>query len=381
MSEFRAGTYLRHEAPRIVRGVCPVASVHSLLELDPAMLARRGKTLVILDVDNTIVPWRSETIPQTSIEWLELAKRSGLAVCLLSNTRNPERLQRLASRLGVKAFHGKFKPNPAGYRAAMTEYGASAHQTVMIGDQLFTDVLGANRAGIDAIWVRPLTSRDFVGTKVSRMGETIARGLLNRAHQPGGESELSRQLASSEDTGASELLPTAFGVVELAKHPIVRQFLKFCVVGGSSTVIDVGLHWLLMFGFTVDAVPLGEHLGARLISMAPDAFGFAKDANAAATPVLKVVSASVAILNSFYWNRRWTFGIEGSEERAGQLRKFVLVSLLGMLLNTLIVTGLYNVIPGHPKRSWAAATAIATLLVAFWNFFGQKFFAFRSRSE
>jgi putative flippase GtrA len=162
---------------------------------------------------------------------------------------------------------------------------------------------------------------------------------------------------------------------------VLRQFVKFAIVGGTSNVIDVGLHYVLMFGILVGGRPLGETFGEWLLQAFPSLFAFAKDAPAAAVPVFKVLTAGLAIVNSFIWNRRWTFRIVGPEERGRQFHRFLIVSLIGMALNTLVLTALNNVIPGHAKRSWAVASAVATVVVAFWNFSGQKLWAFRKKAN
>ena len=362
MSDFRAGKFERERVPGWARGFCPAHSSLSLLDVDLKGLAQSGKKLILLDVDNTLLPWKGEAIPQSSSDWIAAARQNGLELCILSNTRHPARLDRIAKKLGVHYLQGKFKPSTAMYRQALKQFGVQPQQAVMIGDQLFTDILGANRAGIEAIWVRPMTAHDFVGTKISRFGERLVRGTLYRT------------LQNSDAEEAVDLPPGGAGVVELLKKPVVRQFIKFCIVGGSSTVIDVGLHGLLLF-----TPNFGDSLGRWLIETFPFAFGGAKQAIDAAVPVLKVFSASIAILNSFYWNRRWTFNIRGKEERLAQLHRFVTVAVIGLILNTIIVTALYNIVPGHPKRSWAIASAIATVVVAFWNFSGQKLWTFRKK--
>lgn len=362
MSEFKAGRFERERVPGWARGFCPAHSSLSLLDIDLKALAQSGKKLVLLDVDNTLLPWKGEAIPQSSLEWVATARKCGLELCILSNTRHPARLDRIAKKLGVSYLRGKFKPSTAMYRQALKQFGVQPQQAVMIGDQLFTDILGANRAGIEAIWVRPMTAHDFVGTKISRFGERLVRGTLYRS------------LENDAADLPADLPPGGAGALELLKKPVVRQFIKFCIVGGSSTVIDLGLHYVLLF-----VLDFGTSFGQWLIATFPWAFGGASKPIDAAVPVLKVVSASVAILNSFYWNRRWTFNIRGKEERMAQLHKFVTVALIGMVLNTIITTGLYNIVPGHPKRSWAIASAIATVVVAFWNFSGQKLWTFRKK--
>lgn len=370
MSDFRVGNYRRDAVSPLLRHVTPHSAILSLFDIDPAELAANGKKLVLLDVDNTLLPWRGDTLPPQSIEWVEAAKRAGLQLCILSNTRHPDRLDRLAGQLGIKALRGKFKPSRQMFIQALSEFSVRPEQAVMIGDQLFTDVLGANRSGIEAIWVRPMTSKDFVGTKFSRLGERIVRTMVSPEPLVVGEGQ---------QVDESTLPVGGAGAIALLQVPVVRQFVKFGVVGGTSMVIDLGLHFLLMFKITLGDQALAEVLGRWLLENMPALFGFAKDPTAAAWPLLKVFTAGLAIVNSFIWNRSWTFGIKGTEDRGDQFRKFLLVSLMGMVLNTLITTTFNNIIPGHPKRSWAIASAIGVVVVAFWNFTGQKFFAFRKR--
>jgi len=241
MNEFRAGTYRKERVGGVWRSVCPRESTMSLLDVDPAALAEEGKRLVLLDVDNTLLPWRGDQIPESSFGWIEAAKAAGLKLCILSNTRHPERLHRIADQLGIQYLRGKFKPSTQMYVRALHDFGVKAPEAVMIGDQLFTDVLGANRSGIDAIWVRPMTERDFVGTKISRMGEKLARRTLDR---------------HIKVDAAEDLPPNLVGLAALLQVPVVRQFVKFIIVGGSSTVIDVGLHFTLMFVIVISGLPV-----------------------------------------------------------------------------------------------------------------------------
>jgi putative flippase GtrA len=157
------------------------------------------------------------------------------------------------------------------------------------------------------------------------------------------------------------------------------QFVKFSIVGVGSTLIDVGLHFLLVFGVPVGGEPLGAVVGRALIGALPALFAFADEPVKAAVPVFKVISATAAILNSFYWNRRWTFRILDPADRLAQLRRFVIVSVVGMLLSTAIVTTGTALLPGSTARNLAIASAVATGVVAVWNFAGQRLWAFRPR--
>lgn len=181
MRPFRTGSFQREKLHGFLRRICPSRAVASVVDVDPVELEAAGKTLILLDVDNTLMPWHGETVPKSSQGWIEDLKRRGLHACVLSNTRRVDRLGRIAGLLGVDFIRGRFKPSPRMYHQALEKYGASPEQAVMVGDQLFTDVWGANRAGIDAIWVEPIAWREFAGTKISRFAEAIVRGALYRA--------------------------------------------------------------------------------------------------------------------------------------------------------------------------------------------------------
>lgn len=358
------------------RKLCPTGTIARIWEIDPQELAKRGKKLVLLDVDNTLVLWRSHDIPAETTAWIESAKGAGLQLCILSNTKNPGRLKELADQMGVPYIRGRFKPSRQMYLQALEQFRVKAGEAIMIGDQLFTDILGANRTGIEAIWVEQMGQREFAGTKISRLGERIVRPWLRRGMMEEVKVEGSDEIAEDLHVGGT----AAF---DLMSHPTVRQFIKFVIVGATSTVIDAGLHYLLLWVIPSGGGLLSDRFGQWLLGLAPDLFtGIATKDGAilpslAASPIFKVISAGLAIFNSFVWNRAWTFRIQGKEHRTVQLGKFYVIAIVGLILNTVIVTMLGNTVPGHAKRSWAVATIIATIVVAFWNFFGQKLWTFR----
>ncbi|MGA2667103.1 MAG: GtrA family protein [Patescibacteria group bacterium] len=128
----------------------------------------------------------------------------------------------------------------------------------------------------------------------------------------------------------------------LLKRRGVRQFVKFGVVGVSSTVIDWGIY-LLLTRFT---------LIFYLIA--------------------KVVSFAVSVINSYIWNRRWTFR-SYDPNKLHQFSKFMVVALVGLGLNTLIM---YLVVSWFHWRD-IIGLALATLIVLFWNFLINKFWTFK----
>ncbi len=147
--------------------------VPSLSAVDFGELESRGIRGLLLDLDNTIVAWRAYDVPHAVKEWLAEAKKRGLKLCITSNTRSRKRLERLASELNLQFVRGVIKPRSGGFIRAMKEIGTEPSNTAVIGDQVFTDVLGGNRIGLLTILVRPIDKREFIGTKISRLMEKV----------------------------------------------------------------------------------------------------------------------------------------------------------------------------------------------------------------
>jgi len=360
MNSFKSGKFQRDSLGRSLRHLCPAEAIHGIEEIDLDDWYQRGKRLILLDVDNTVVPWKSEEIPETTLLWLARGRALGFQFCLISNTRHRARLSALAERMELRYMVGKFKPSREMFVAALHEFQVTPEQAVMVGDQLFTDVLGANRAGIEAVWVKPSARREFMGTRVNRMLERAVRGRLYHVLE---QEDDDLPIVRHEGIFQSRL---------------VRQIAKFMIVGGSSFVIDAGLHKYLMFGAPWRGDLLSQATGTWLVHLANGgAVVTAEAAHDVAFTFFKFFSSSLAILNSFVWNRQWTFGIRGRTERGEQLAKFIAVSVTGLVLNILISSAMNRMVSGSNERSWLVATIVATGIVAVWNFCGQRFYAFR----
>ncbi len=157
----------------------PTKLVRHVIELDIAWLKEKNVRAVLCDVDNTLVAWHSEEILPEVLEWVQRVKAAGILICLVSNTRNPRRLERLAERLGILFVPGNSaKPGKYGYLKALELTNSKPEEAVMIGDQLFTDVFGANKLGIASVLVNPMSPREFIGTRlISRtLEKLILRG-------------------------------------------------------------------------------------------------------------------------------------------------------------------------------------------------------------
>lgn len=147
----------------------------SIYDIDLCKLLTQGFVNIIIDLDNTLVPWDQNMIPPELYQWIMSAKEMGFNVCILSNSKN-KRIQHFASCLGVLAAPKRGKPLLRVFKSAMSVLKGNFHNTLVIGDQIFTDILGGNRMNLYTILVNPISSKEFFMTKISRILEKFILG-------------------------------------------------------------------------------------------------------------------------------------------------------------------------------------------------------------
>lgn len=148
----------------------PNMYVNSILDIPLQRLQERKVRAFILDLDNTITEWNSNTIHGPVGDWFALIRNLGFKACILSNN-GEDRVLAVASNLDIPFIHRAKKPRRGSFYRAMEMMGVTAQETAVIGDQIFTDILGGNRAGLFTILVAPVARREFFGTKISRAME------------------------------------------------------------------------------------------------------------------------------------------------------------------------------------------------------------------
>lgn len=134
----------------------PDREVADVTLLEGAALAAAGIRLVLADLDNTLAPYGVRAPAPSVLRWKEGLEQHGVQLFILSNSRRPTRVSDFAARLGVPFLGRAGKPRPEAYHRVMQAQCVTPNQTLMVGDQLFTDILGAKRAGITAVVVRPM---------------------------------------------------------------------------------------------------------------------------------------------------------------------------------------------------------------------------------
>ena len=130
-----------------------------------------GIRFLILDLDNTLVDWGQEALRREVEFWAKECGDQGISICICTNARCKPRTARIARRLRAGYLSGAGKPLAKAYRRALQLLRADVRESAVIGDQIFTDVWGANRLGLKTFLVRPLSTRDFPATKFPRVLE------------------------------------------------------------------------------------------------------------------------------------------------------------------------------------------------------------------
>ncbi len=141
-----------------------------ITEITPEMLADLGLKALFLDVDNTLSTHHGTILIDGLIDWLELMKNNGIKTVVVSNSKR-FRIEPFAERINQPFVSLACKPLPFGYSKGRKMAGVKKKECAIVGDQIFTDILGANLYGIKSILVRPVKLEDGLSFKLRRYFE------------------------------------------------------------------------------------------------------------------------------------------------------------------------------------------------------------------
>lgn len=150
----------------------PDLYLESIYELDFNELSNRGIKGLIADLDNTLVAWKNPELSDKLICWIQEAKNYHIKICIVSNN-NSKRVLDFAEKVGLPAVPNANKPRRKGFQQALNQLELPYEDVAVIGDQIFTDIWGANRMGMFSILVVPIDKKEFFGTRILRMLERI----------------------------------------------------------------------------------------------------------------------------------------------------------------------------------------------------------------
>jgi len=149
----------------------PKEYLDSTYEIDFEARYRQGYRGIIFDIDNTLVP-HGLPADARAIALFKRLKETGYQVTMLSNNKEP-RVKMFCDAVDAPYIYRAGKPNPDKYRQAMKDMGTNEKNTLFVGDQIFTDVWGANKAGIYSILVKPIHPKEEIQIVLKRYLEKI----------------------------------------------------------------------------------------------------------------------------------------------------------------------------------------------------------------
>jgi putative phosphatase len=161
-----------HPLPNEGRGFGPDVYLRSVRDIDVEKLRARGIDTLLVDLDNTLVPRDTNVVPEEIAQWCAQLADKGMTVCLVSNNWH-ERVKRIADELGFSLVSRAVKPLPVAFLRAIKLVGSTRGRSAIVGDQMFTDVLGGKLLGIMTIMVLPLSHSDLPHTLLLRRIERM----------------------------------------------------------------------------------------------------------------------------------------------------------------------------------------------------------------
>ena len=138
----------------------PTIIIHSITQLSPSFLKERGIELLMLDFDNTIVPYTTNTPTVLMRDWLKAMAQSEIKVCIVSNSKR-DRVKIFCAEYGLDCITHAKKPFTKGIKECMEKYNMAPQKCALAGDQIYTDTLGANSAGVQAILVTAIHNHNI----------------------------------------------------------------------------------------------------------------------------------------------------------------------------------------------------------------------------
>lgn len=127
---------------------------------------------IVLDLDNTLIDY-DENLSSDVISWVNNIKEQGFKICILSNTNNMNKVKVAADKLGIEYLYSARKPMKKGFVKVIKLFDIIPEKIAIIGDQIFTDIIGGNKMNMLSIYVKPINKREDWYTKWKRPIEAI----------------------------------------------------------------------------------------------------------------------------------------------------------------------------------------------------------------
>lgn len=165
----------------MLRIFLPNDYVKSVYDITPEFLKERKVKGIITDLDNTLVEWDRPLATPELVNWFKQMRDAGIQIVIVSNN-NEKRVHEFASPINIPFVYKAQKPLGKSYKKALSILNLKKNETVVVGDQLMTDILGGNKSGFHTILVVPVVQTD---SKVTRFNRMIERKILKVFNKKG----------------------------------------------------------------------------------------------------------------------------------------------------------------------------------------------------
>lgn len=162
----------------------PTKMLRSVTEITPEMIRSMGAKGILLDVDNTLARHGSQIPFDGAVEWTYKMRRAGMKIVIVSNNLK-RRVAPFAAQFDLSyVTHGQ-KPLPCGFNRAKKMIDSKSKDVIVVGDQIYTDILGANLAGMKSILLEPVEHGESLSIWLRRWLEKPVRGRIRRKQSRG----------------------------------------------------------------------------------------------------------------------------------------------------------------------------------------------------
>lgn len=145
----------------------PDIKLDRVTDITVELLKKYGIEALILDVDNTLSTHHGEILTEGLPQWLEYMKENGIGLTVLSNSKE-KRVKPFAEKIALDYISLGLKPLPFGYLRAVKKLKKKRKNTAIVGDQIFTDIIGGNCIGVKTILLTPIKLEDGLSFKIRR---------------------------------------------------------------------------------------------------------------------------------------------------------------------------------------------------------------------
>ncbi len=150
----------------------PKLYLNNVKEINISTLKKYNLKGLILDIDNTLIDYNKNLL-EGAEKWAENLKQQGIKLCILSNSNHKNKVENVANKLNIPYIYFAQKPLKKGFNKAKEILKLEPNEIGVVGDQILTDVVGANKSNMFPILVKPIDEKDIFITKIKRPIEQI----------------------------------------------------------------------------------------------------------------------------------------------------------------------------------------------------------------